>query len=271
MKLAIICPIGNLNRFGYWRIAEPCLTSWLSLGDLFLIHSSRTNLPFKIAATIIRDSRTLMQIEDGHGERFDYHLVADNANLGIEAARQAGYDCALTICVNWYIEDKAGHAVIEKYQRMIREGRFFDFLFRRIQVGEYLFDSDRKSIVMFNLGKVKDNVVKVLVDCAQFGSMPVTASRGDFSAWNGEAYIDCEFELTLDEMKEKLADVRNYEDILAKRHGADWSFWEQYYAQRAGQMRMSDDALGTIGRHIATLHQKDSLGNWVLNQMAAQA
>src|SRR5512136_2778047 len=104
MKIAIICPIGDLNRFGYWRTAQACLESWRAVGDLFLIHSSRTAIPFSIGvANYTRTEDTLMKI-DQNGERFDHRLVASNANLGLSLARDAGYDVAITICVNWYVE-----------------------------------------------------------------------------------------------------------------------------------------------------------------------
>ena len=111
MKLAVICPIGDLRRFGYWRVARPCLESWQAIGDLFLIQSSRAALPdhWRVRAQYLRDDRTVMRLGEGWVERFDCCLVAANAQHGLELARQSGYECALTICVNWYVEAEARH------------------------------------------------------------------------------------------------------------------------------------------------------------------
>lgn len=265
MKIAIICPIGDLNRFGYWRIAQPCLESWRVLGDLFLIHSSRTKIPFSIQAEYIRNDATLMRQVNG-AEWFDHRLVADNANTGIEAARDAGYDVAATVCVNWYVEREAAQKITQKCAYMIESGNRFDFLYRRLQMGNQLFDTDRKSIALLNVGKIGQDVVKVLVDSIEIDGILIERRRGKYSDCNAEAYIDCEFELTAGELKEKLADVRNYACILPKRAGADWDYWQRYYRHRAAQLNPSGDGLGDIGQRIAALHPADAFSDWMLHE-----
>lgn len=266
MKIAIVCPIGDLERFGYWRVAQTCLESWQALGDLFLIHSSRMPMPFGIQSTYIRDGRTLMQMVDGI-ERFDYRLVANNANRGMSEAQSAGYDVALTICVNWYVEHAAAQHIAEKCQRLFESGGAYDFLCRRIQINTLLFDADLRSIAVFNLERISGDVVKVLVDRAEIDGVTISGSRGDFAVMNDAAYIDCEHELTMMELLAKLADVRNYEDILPKRSGVDWSFWERYYTERAVHMIPALDAPGPIGQRIAERHPVSAFGDWLLEQM----
>lgn len=270
MKIAIICPIGDVQRFGYWRSAQPCLESWRALGDLFLIHSSRAALPFSISGEYIRDERTLMQIIDGR-EWFDHRLVASNANRGIALARAAGYDVAITICVNWYIEQAAARQIENNCLWMCYDKGGFCFLFRRIQIGAHLFDADLKSIALFNLHVARGNIVKVLVDRADINGLEMTGVRGSYSALNDEAYIDCEHELTIDELKEKLSDVRNYAEILPKRSGVAWDYWERYYRERAQSMSLSGDAPGPIGQSIAALHPAGAFGDWLMSQMADTA
>lgn len=271
MKIAIICPIGDLNRFGYWRIAQTCLESWRAIGDLFLIHSSRSAMPFGIRANYICDDNTLMSVgldDSGKwGEWFDHRLIAANVNRGIEIARSAGYDVAITICVNWYIEVAAGAAIVDKCRRMRHNQNGFDFLYRRIQIGSKLFDADLMSVVVFDLSAPKQAMVKVLVDSAEISNTEIVAIRGRYGFKNNEAYIDCEHELTTAELQEKLADVRNYEDILPKRHGADWEFWQRYYQDRASKMILSSDAPGPIGQQIAERHPDGAFGDWLLEKM----
>lgn len=270
MSIAIICPIGDVSRFGYWRVAQACLHSWHDVGNLILIHSSRTDLPFGIRAEYIRDDSTLMQIVDGK-ERFDHNLVAANANRGIAAARGAGYDVAITICVNWYVEGRAAHAIFEKCRQMTIRERDFDYLYRRVQIGNRLFDSDRRSPCAINIDKVRGDVVKVLVDQIQIGAQHYTADRGGFAAHNDESYIDCEFELTIDEMREKMQDVRNYEDILPKRSGATWEYWCEYFTRHVSKLRQSSDVPGRVGRRIVEAHPVASMGDWLIEQQAVKA
>lgn len=270
MSIAIICPIGDVSRFGYWRVAQACLHSWHDVGDLFLIHSSRSDLPFGIRAEYIRDDSTLMQQVDG-AERFDHRLVAANANRGIAAARGAGYDVAITICVNWYIEGRAAHRIFEKCRQMVIRERDVDYLYRRIQIGDRLFDSDRRSACVINIDQVRGDVVKVLVDQLQIGGQTYASDRGGFAAHNDEAYIDCEFELTVDEMREKMLDVRNYEDILAKRRGVDWAYWQEYFTRHIGKLKMSSDIPGRVGRRIVEAHPVGGMGDWLLEQTAVTA
>lgn len=268
VNIAVVCPIGDLNRFGYWRIAQVCLDSWQALGDLFLIHSSRADMPFSIEAEYIRNDETLMRQVDGV-EWFDHRLVADNANVGIEAARAAGYDAAITICVNWYVERDAAQKIRAKCERMIENCNRFDFLYRRLQMGNQLFNSDLESIVLLNIGKVKQDVVKVLVDYIEIDGIPIKRILGNFADYNAEAYIDCEFELTTDELKEKLSDVRNYAEILPKRRGVDWAYWEHYFRQRATQLHPSNDEPGAVGQRIAALHPAGAFSDWLLGKVTA--
>jgi hypothetical protein len=268
MKIAIICPIGDLNRFGYWRTAQVCLESWRALGDLFLIHSSRSAIPFEVTAHYLKNEDTLMNLVTGV-EWFDYHLVADNANRGIQAARDEGYDVAITICVNWYIEAIAAKMINRVCLDMLSDKRDYDMLYRRIQIGARLFHADLESAVIINLQRVPGDVVKVLVDHLEIDGKVVIGQRGDFEYCDDEAYIDCEHELTIDELREKLADIRNYEDVLPKRHGADWGFWQRYYQNRAKTMRLSDDVLGEVGQRIAAHHPVESFGDWLMEQVQA--
>ncbi len=265
MKIAIVCPVGDLTRFGYWRIAQTCLESWRALGDLYLIHSSRVDTPLGIKANHIRYSKTLMQVVNG-AEWFDHRLVAANANLGLEAARQSGCDIALTICVNWYVEQTAAEKMRNRCERLFEDDNPCGFLYRRIQIGAQLFDADRMSIAIFNLKHVADDAVKILVDCADIDGATVSAVRGHFPNANDEAYIDCEYELTIDELREKLADIRNYEDILPKRHGVDWDYWLRYYQERAADMLPSHDEPGPVGQRIMRAHPAGSFGDWLLTQ-----
>lgn len=270
MNLAIVCPIGDLNRFGYWRTAQICLESWQAIGHLFLIHSSRTAMPFGLRCTYIRNEGTTMKMIDG-AEWFDHHLVAHNANVGLEAARQQGYDVALTICVNWYAEQEQALSIFEKCQRLFECSTAYEFLYRRYQIGPILCDSDLKSIAMFNLRLVDGDAVQVLVDRVEVLGQTVESRRGYYAPMHPEAYIDCEFELTVDELKEKLADIRNYEDILPKRHGADWSYWERYYRARATHLLVSPDAPGPVGQRINQAHPRSAFGDWLINEMRAAA
>lgn len=266
MKLAIICPVGDLTRFGYWRIAPHCLESWQQLGELYLVHSSRIALPFHIAAHYIRDPHTLM-LPSHDGEVFSHRLVAANTNLGLALARQAGCDCAITICVNWYVEEVAAEAIRAKCQRMLDQERGYEFLYRRWQFGAHLLEADLRSICVFSLQDTQSNVVEVLVDRAVCNGAMVTSDRGEFSTSNAEAYVDCGLEVKTSEFRDKMADVRNYEDILPKRHGVSWPFWERYYRERASKMRVSVDVPQVFGQRIIAARPAATFSDWVLRAM----
>jgi len=260
MKIAIICPIGDMNRFGYQRLARPCLKSWSAVGDLFLIHSSRADVPFKIKAEYIRDDQTLLPLVDGV-EQFDHRVVANNANIGLRVARLAGYDAALTICVNWYVEAATAKSIIAKCQSMLERGMDYDYLFRRMQIKDQLFDSDVASIAAFNLTSDTPISVKVLADKVDVKGASKTRERGYFANEHGAAYIDTGLEVNDAEFADKMQDVRNYEDLLPKRHGVGFDYWLDYFKQRQGALRKSSDTIGAIGKQILALHQPDSFGD----------
>ena len=263
MKIAIICPIGDLNRFGYQRLARPCLKSWQAVGDLILIHSSRAEMPFKIKAEYIRDDKTLLPMIDG-AERFDYRVVSNNANSGLQIARLAGYDVVTTICANWYVEAQAAKKIIAKCEALLTDVRDYDFLFRRMQIKNQLFDSDLASIAMFKVNGFSTFGVKVLVDKVEINGSNVIRERGAFSRENAAAYIDVGLEVTDAEFSDKMQNVRNYDDLLPKRHGVDFDYWIDYFQNRKAGLCQSADALGVIGRQILGLHQAGSFGDRML-------
>ena len=267
MRIAIICPIGDLNRFGYQRVSQICLKSWSELGDLFLIHSSRSDLPDGISQNInaryIRDDQTLMNTINGR-EYFDYRVVANNTNIGIEAARQIGCDCVITICVNWYVESGALELIRDKCRHMRESDHSHAFLYRRMQIKDQLFDSDLRSIAIINIGKVKESVVKVLVDRVEINGNSIISTRGEFEDSNDQSYIDTELELTDCEMREKMTDIRNYEDLLPKRRGVDFWYWVAYFETRKRNMNRSTDELGEIGKKILAVHPDNCFGDRLL-------
>lgn len=266
MKIAIICPAGDVTRFGYQRTARICLESWRAVGDLFLVQSSRVDLPFEIDAVCLRDESTLMRLQADQQERFDYARVAANANQGLQAARRAGYDIGVTICVNWYVEEVAAALIMQRCQIVLGGGGGFGFLFRRWQLGSVLLDADLKSPCLFNLRKLSGDPVRVLVDEAVVNGMQISRQRGVFAPYNREAYIDTEFEITEKELKEKLIDVRNYEDLLPKRAGVDWSYWQDYYRQHLMNLKRSGDPLGEVGKRIAKAKPTKSVGEALLRE-----
>lgn len=259
MKIAIICPIGDLNRFGYQRVAQICLESWRAIGDLFLIKSSRSSMPFAIDAIVINNPKTWMSIV-GDQERFDHQLVAQNANRGLSCARSLGYEVAITICANWYVEAEAARRLVAKAQRLLDDEDSWRLIGRRMQIKDQLFDVDLCSIAMLNLSRVQDDPVKVLVDRVTVNGLDVVSLRGALKEMNAEAYIDAELELTDAEWFDKMADIRNYEDLLPKRHGVDFNYWVNYFNQRYANMQRAADAPGPIGQTIAALHQPDFFG-----------
>lgn len=263
MKIAVICPIGDLNRFGYQRLARPCLKSWAQVGDLFLIHSSREPMPFKIKAEYIRDDQTLLPLVDGV-ERFDYRIVANNANIGLQVARLAGYDVGITICVNWYVEAEAARGIVAKCEALPTSGREYDFLYRRMQIKDQLFDSDLASIAVFSLTGEIVISVKVLADRVEINGASKTRERGDFTREHDAAYIDAGLEVTDAEFSDKMQDVRNYEDLLPKRHGVTFDYWLDYFQQRKNTMKKSGDKPGVVGEKILALHPFNAFGDRLL-------
>ena len=270
MRIAIICPVGDLNRFGYWRNAQACLESWRVVGDLFLVQSSRAAIPFSITARVIQDDSTLMPLIGG-AERFDYCIVAANANRGMSEARLMGYDVAVTICVNWYVEQEAARRIVDKCERLPACGMIYDFLHRRLQFADRLFDSDLRSIAVFDLHQALGSVVKVLADQAELNGISIFRKRDDYTIFNAESYIDTEYELTIEELQAKLLDIRNYEDILPKRSGVTWEYWLEYYRRRMAELNDSNDPLGDVGKRILAQHPSGAMSDWLLEQMKETA
>ena len=111
MKIAVVCPIGPLNRYGYEHVATDCIASMADFADhVFLMQSARDKAGVETVlranggrVTLVSDERTWFDAKDGK-EQFDALKVMANVDLGAELAE--GYDVAICLMVNWYVPPK---------------------------------------------------------------------------------------------------------------------------------------------------------------------
>jgi hypothetical protein len=148
---------------------------------------------------------------------------------------------------------------------VIKDYKDYDVLYRRTQIKDRLFDADAVVPSILHIGNFSTYNVKVLLDLIEINGIRIVGgTRGDFPEKNGEAFIDTGLEMTDDDFKQKQADIRNYEDLLPKRHGASFEFWLDYFQHRKVKMRQSADAPGLVGQQIMALHQAGSFGDRLL-------
>ena len=81
--------------------------------------------------------------------------------------------------------------------------------------------------------------------------------------------VDVPFEITLEDLENRLNFVRCYSDVLPKRDPVfDWNYWRLYYLDKLNQKNPSSSPLDGYGRRIANNTKPDYLSHYFLKVLA---
>lgn len=242
-------------------------------GHVYLVQSVRDDAGASDAiaglgnVSVIKNESTLLPIVDCV-ERFDYRVVANNANIGLAAARGNFYSVALVFCVNWYIPEQSFDGLLGACNKVARMGKLWDWLYRADQVRDVFFDPSARMPMIINVG-INRASVKVVADSIIANGESVNFERGHYQHSIGEHIMDTQLELTIDDMREKLNDVRCYSDLSNKREEVfDWRHWRGYYVAKFASKKINWMLSGgKVGAKITAQSRQDFVGNAILSEV----
>ena len=241
MKIAVVCPIGPLNRYGYEHVATDCIASMVDFADhVFLMQSARDKAGVEAVlranggrVTLVSDERTWF-----NGERFDAQKVMDNADLGADLALAEGYDVAICLMVNWYVPPKNRRGLRLACERAVETG--WAWLYRRDQLGLQMFHVNTRLpwIIALRPGRPHYGIDSIHW---QDGTS-LDWGRGAWPEYDEQSVIDLQLEMTRADMQERLEYVRFHKDLLPKRPTHfEWDYWKRYYVEKYHKKTLATD------------------------------
>jgi len=239
VKLAVICPLGPLDRFGYQHTWKPCLESFRAFADKVYCVASEPDVQMPDVEMI---SGPETWFEDG----FDVHQIVFNMNLGLDRAMADGMDVAACQDVNCYVPN--GEAFRGYCESLLERERPYGWVYRKDQLGPVMFHVNGRRPRIFNLSYRW----RVGMDCIKKNGKTVHYEIDEFPEKEAVAYVDCGLEMTLPDLEAKMNYIRCYHDLVPKRKPVfDWGYWKPYYLAKFGKKRVAGRISNSYGKTIA--------------------
>lgn len=259
MKIAIYCPLGPLDRFGYQYNHKLTVESFCALADrVYLVSTSRSVYGFEDLRAIsdkvilLSNEQTWFQLGDQEQEVFDaWKPCGPNANIATAQARADGMDCIITMHINQYVPTQAVDEIKKDCTDMLENAQPYAWLYRRYQLADRLFHTDARlpwilnlrlpSSFEFGIDSIKDE------NTGEYLPMEI----GDFRSLNHSATVDAGMELEIDDLVNVRRFTRNY--IELRPHMTETYNWEEYhsyYAEKFKTKSLSNDPLDEFGKRL---------------------
>lgn len=275
MKIAIYCPLGPLDRFGYQYNHRITVASFCSLADrVYLVSTSRSAHGFDNLRSmsdkiiVISDERTWFKL-DGHGQEvFDpWKPCRPNANIAISQAREEGMDCIVNLHINQYVPSYAVELIKDDCRKMLETKNSYAWLYRRYQLANRLFHTDVRLPWVLNLRTPESFEFDIdSIKNDQTGEY-IPMESGDFRLRNGSAVVDIGMELNVDDLVNVRKYTRNYMDL--RPDATDVYDWEQYrffYTEKFKAKSISRDLLEETGYMIFQNSPNEFVSHIVLKE-----
>lgn len=207
MKIGIYTPIGNLDKYGYQYNYETILNNLQNFGDeILLISSSRENREgnFKKFNKIkfISNNKTQFEIKNNK-EVYSLATQIKNQGYALDYFKKNNFDVYLIIHINQYIPENSAVGIRNVCRKMIDEKKPYEWLYKKYQLHDIIFNSDFKLPWIINLRI--DNPYRVKSDSIKNRQTKeiIKIEHGNFKKYNNRAIVDVLGEFTLENAKEK--------------------------------------------------------------------
>lgn len=255
VKIAVVCPLGYLDRHGYQNVYRACIASMAAFADeLYLVQSvnDRTGIDELIMQydniTLISGLNTYFEVENGK-PLFDLLRIRDNVNIGIDAAADDDYDVALCVEVNQYVPVHVRDPLGLECAEVRDHDQPYGWLYRRDQLADKTFIPNLRRPWIFNLNF---GARLEIPDGASFDGKMIHHIRHAWPEYNNISIVDCALEMTAKDLQDKLEFFRFYHEFCSKRPTSfDLEYWRQYSIAKFHQKQLDGEPLDVYGRAIA--------------------
>lgn len=270
MNLAIVCPVGPLDRYGYQHVYQECIASMCDCANLVvLVGSTRKNKEMGelgyAHGNLIRLSNELTWFDLVDSEEyFDIQKVDMNIDFGLEYAT---YHCdiALVMEVNQYIPPAARVPLRLRCEQVLQSGEPYGWYYRRDFLAGQMFHANLRRPWIVAL----PSRVKFVPDGIMLDGEPVKLPhvRGNWPEEDEAAIVDAQLEFTPQDFEEKYNFIRCYADLEPSRSPVfDWNVWFPYMVNKFRKKTMGGE-LDPIGRRLLGRMQPDFVSRMVLEEL----
>ena len=273
MRIAVICPVGPLDRFGYQYNHELIVQNLCIFSDrVYLFSSSRNrsrvdSLLDRFAnLTYLSDERTWFSLDAHQREVFDLLAVERNQNLALACCREDDIDCAIVVHINQYVQAANMPRLRQVCQDMLADAQPWAWLYRKYQLRDRLFHTSVRLPWILNLRA--DQAFQIATDSIRSPKGEVLRmEQGFWPERDGVSVVDCGMELTVGD----LADIRNFTRCYADINpDADpefsWDHYRSYYARKYRAMVLSREPLDITGSAISRNSHPDFVSGTLLKE-----
>lgn len=207
IKIAILLPIGRLDRFGYQHLYRMIIRNHCEFADkVFLLSSTRFVTP-----DLFREYRNaeLVSLEVAMPDLIDGREVMNLSKFsnGFDQCqsmiKNQGYDVCLNIHINQYIPRSAFDPLRAVCAELVQKQKPFAWLYKRYQLRDLLFEADCRLPWIVNLQSSAaytfggDSVINSAT------GKQIMIESGNFKKYNTRAIVDVLGEHTIQDAKDK--------------------------------------------------------------------
>ncbi len=273
MKLAVVCPIGPLDRFGYQYTYSVALESFSLFADaIYLVCSTRSSgnvedigqrFPKVI---LVSNDQTWYALDEAGQEVFDIYQWDRNLAIGMNYAHHEAMDAAVVLPINSYVPESSIQLIHAKIERMIQEDRPYEWVYRRFQLGSKLFVPDAGVPNIINLQLPYPYRVRYdWTESPDGKKIPILYDQSHPDTAR-EAFVDCGMEMTIDDMRDKFNFTKSYRQINpnAPQQFDFQAHIKDYYLPKFLNKTITEDPLDRFGRMIARAGEPEFVSNYIL-------
>ncbi len=260
-RIAVVCPIGNLDCNGYQHVYRTCIESMAAFADaVYLVQSTRDRSGVDELLTEfsnvhdISSEDTHFKLDQDGKEYFDLRRIDINCNSGLAWARGHENDIAIVVESNQYIPETALEPLRAACNLQYELEVPFGWLYRRDQLAGVTFHASLRRPWIFNLSQA---VFLDQPDGARLDGKRIGHERGSYPEHDSAAVVDCPLEMDLSNLQAKLEYFRFHREYVPKRPiSFDWSYWREYSLGKFRTKQRDGALLDCYGQAIAAISEQ---------------
>lgn len=275
MKIGICTPVGRLDKFGYQYNSSTILKNLQNFADEVLVVSTsdfnkHEDFNGFEKVSCISNPDTWFDVKDGE-DIFSFNKLIENHVLAMDYFKKQNFDIFLSVHINQYIPQSSYKGLYKVFEKMLQNKKPFEWLYKKYQVKDLLFDADVCLPWILNLNI--DNPYRMYSDSIKHinTNEQVSIRHGHFKSYNDIAIIDILGEETVNDVMEKhnftIKELRILTNEYNPSNASNLSFDEKkylhYYLSKTNQKKLSNDALDTTGQNILNNSQDDFVSKYL--------
>jgi hypothetical protein len=274
MKIGIILPIFSIDSLGYQYNAKLTIENLASFSDRLYIKSNGILTPelkkLNIFSNISIIANKETQSFDENGNiTFDLKKNKEANFYVLNKMRKEGMDIAIMVHINQYIPNNSKKNIQNICAKLLKSNKKYAWLYKRYQIANKLTYPDTRLPWIINLHHQDLSIAPDSL--SEKNKIIASIQSGYFKQFQNISIIDYQFELNIQDQKEKVNFTKNYSDVNAEKGIIVKPYFSekeylQFYQKKMDKKILTNDSLDQTGEKIYKNNQKDFLSNYLLSK-----